>query len=90
MTRNEMAAKVRQILLRLAPGFEGAQLQPRASLRRQLAADSMDVLNFVVALAETFDVEIPEQDYAKIDTLDGCLDYLAVALAQRERAGSHG
>jgi acyl carrier protein len=50
----------------------------------------MDVLNFVVALAEAFDVEIPEQDYAKIDTLDGCLDYLAAALARRERAGSHG
>ena len=51
-----------------------------------LAADSMDVLNLVVAIHDELGVDIPEADYGKIDTLDGCLDYLAAAIAARESA----
>ena len=49
-----------------------------------LAADSMDVLNLVVAIHDELGVDIPEADYGKIDTLDDCLDYLATAIATRD------
>jgi acyl carrier protein len=83
MTRNEIRARVKQLLRRLVPGFDPAGLEPGASLRESLAADSMDVLNFVTALHAEFGVEIPELDYRKVDTLDGCVDYLAAALGKR-------
>jgi hypothetical protein len=37
----------------------------------------MDFLNFVIGLHEATKVEIPEADYGKLDTLDGCAAYLA-------------
>jgi acyl carrier protein len=36
----------------------------------------MDSLNFVVGLHSTLGVEIPESDYPKLATLDGCVEYL--------------
>jgi acyl carrier protein len=90
VTRDEIRAQVKAILLRLAPSLDLASLQPDASLRRRLAADSMDVLNFVIGLAEAMQVEVPEADYPKIDTLEGCVDYIAERLAGREQGGKHG
>ena len=39
-------------------------------LREQLHLDSMDFLNFVIALHETMGIEIPEADYPRLFTLD--------------------
>ena len=43
----------------------------------------MDFLNFTIGLHKAFGVEIPEQDYRKLATLDACVDYVAAALAPR-------
>jgi acyl carrier protein len=83
MTRRELRAKLTGILRRFLPDFDATTLAPDASLRKTLAADSMDVLNLVVAIHDELGVDIPEADYGKIDTLDGCLDYLAAAIAAR-------
>jgi acyl carrier protein len=83
MTRNEIRARVKQVLGGLVPDFDLAGLKPGASLRESLEADSMDVLNFVTALHAEFGVEIPELDYRKVDTFEGCVDYLATALGKR-------
>jgi acyl carrier protein len=45
-------------------------------LRNQVDIDSMDWLNFLVALHERLKVDIPETDYAKLVTLDDLLSYL--------------
>jgi acyl carrier protein len=82
MTRKEIRARVERVLLRLVPEFDLNALRPDASLREALAADSMDVLNFVTALHSEFGVDIPELDYRKVDTLDGCVDYVATALGK--------
>ena len=39
----------------------------------------MDFLNFVVALHKEFHIEIPEADYPKYMTLNGCLTQLSAA-----------
>ena len=39
----------------------------------------MDVLNFVITLHAALGVEIPEADYPKLATLDGCVDYVLSA-----------
>ncbi|HSR22061.1 MAG TPA: hypothetical protein VLW53_00810 [Candidatus Eisenbacteria bacterium] len=41
--------------------------------------DSLDVLRFATGLAEATGVEIPERDYPRIVTIDGCTAYLAAA-----------
>ena len=79
MTRDEIRATVLRALGEIAPEADLATLAPDIGLRDQLDLDSMDVLNFVVGLHAALGVEIPESDYPKLATLDGCVDYLAAA-----------
>jgi acyl carrier protein len=76
VTRAEIREAVVRILARIAPESRGQALAPGVSLRDQLDLDSMDALNFVIALHEELGVEIPEADYGKLATLDGIVAYL--------------
>ncbi len=75
------SATIRQtvldVLQRIAPEVSPDALQPAKPLRNQIDLDSMDWLNFIVALHERFGVDIPEVDYAKLVTLDDLVGYLA-------------
>lgn len=70
---------VLRILGEIAPEADTTSLQPDVSFRDQLDLDSMDFLNFVVALHKEFHIEIPEADYPKYMTLNGCLTQLSAA-----------
>lgn len=81
MTRDEIRAAVLRALGEIAPEADLASLAPDVEFREQLDLDSMDVLNFVVGLHASLDVAIPESDYPKLATLDGCVEYLAAQIA---------
>ena len=74
-------AQLRDVVLaelrRIAPEVEEAELKADRPLRDQVDLDSMDWLNFLVALNERLKVEIPESDYRKLVTLQQTVDYLA-------------
>jgi acyl carrier protein len=74
--RPALAATVLDILRSIAPEVEPGDLDPTRPLRHQVDLDSMDWLNFLVALHERLGVNIPEADYARLATLDKLLDYL--------------
>jgi acyl carrier protein len=76
MNQDEVRKGVMAELLRIAPELEAGELIPGRLLREQVDLDSMDWLNFLVALHERFKVEIPESDYAKLGTLDQVTTYL--------------
>ncbi len=58
-------------------GTEIDPVRPGADLREELDIDSVDFLRFVVQLHERLGVSVPEADYPRIRTLDGCVAYLA-------------
>jgi acyl carrier protein len=76
MTPIAIRAAVLHALGGIAPEADLDQLRPDISFREQLDIDSMDFLNFVIALHKQLGVSIPEKDYPKLLTLRGCLDYL--------------
>lgn len=76
LTAEEITRTVHRILGEIAPEADLTSLKPDVSFREQLDIDSMDFLNFVIALHETLHVEIPEADYPKLATLNGCVEYL--------------
>ncbi len=76
MTNQEIQKTVLRILGTIAPEADLSNIQPGVAFRDQLDLDSMDILNFVIALHKQFNVEIPEADYAKLATLDDCAAYL--------------
>ena len=77
LTTDEIENTVRRILGEIAPEADLTQLKPDVSFRDQLDIDSMDFLNFVIALHETLHLEIPEADYPKLASLNGCLNYVS-------------
>jgi acyl carrier protein len=77
MNANDVRAGVLTELKRIAPEVEEGELAPAKPLRDQVDLDSMDWLNFIVALHERFKVEIPEPDYARLGTLEQIVAYLA-------------
>ena len=81
MTRDEIRATVVRILGEIAPEADPVHIRPDVSLRDQLDLDSMDFLNFAIALAETLGVEVPETDYPKLATLAGCVEHFAALRA---------
>jgi acyl carrier protein len=84
MTQTLDAVPLRQavidILRRIAPEVPPSGPEPARPLRDQIDLDSMDWLNFLVALHDKLGVDIPESDYAKLVTLEDLLAYLGTRL----------
>ena len=68
---------LRSLLERVAPGVGGTSVPLDAELRRALDLDSMEFLEFCIALEREHGVTVPESDYEQVSTLAGCLAYLA-------------
>jgi len=68
-----------QALLDVAPDVDAASIDPTQPFRDQFDFDSMDHLNFVIALHRSLGVDVPEVDYPKLASLDGCVRYLEKA-----------
>ena len=47
-----------------------------ASFIDDLGADSLDIVELVMTLEETFDIEIPDDDAEKMQTIADAIDYL--------------
>jgi acyl carrier protein len=70
----------------IVPELDPATLKPDESPRNQLDIDSMDFLNFLIALYQEFGVDVPESDAGRLGSVDACVEYLAQALRQRAQA----
>ena len=79
MTPDQIRETVLRLLGRIAPDADPASVDPAVPMREQLDIDSMDFLNFAIALHKELGVNIPEKDYPKLATLNGCVAYLATA-----------
>ena len=86
MNQEDIRVRVITTLSGIVPELDPAGLKPGVSLRDQLDIDSMDFLNFLIALHEEFGVDVPEADAPKLGTIDACVAYLAQALRQRAQA----
>ena len=77
MNESDIRAQVVALLKTIAPEADAGALDAGKPLRDQIDLDSMDWLNFLVAVHERLKVDIPEADYAKLVTLDDLAAYLA-------------
>jgi acyl carrier protein len=56
---------------------EPEKVTPEASFANDLQADSLDVVELVMALEEEFDIEIPDEAAEKIDTVGKAVDHIS-------------
>ena len=80
MTREEIITAIKDIIRTIAPDEDLSSLATDVRLRDQIELDSMDFLDIVMELRKRYGVQIPEEDYKELATLDGCVRYLAPRL----------
>jgi acyl carrier protein len=76
MTPEEIRQSVLAALSDIAPEADPATFRTDLSLRDQLDIDSMDSLNFLIAVHEQLQVDIPEADWARLQTIDELVEYI--------------
>ena len=59
-------------------GLEREELVPDARILDDLGADSLDVVELVMALEESFDIVVPDEDVERLQTIGDVQQYLAV------------
>jgi len=77
MTRDEIRKTLLQCLGDVAPEISDEEIDDEADLRDDLDLDSMDVLRWVQGIFKALSVEIPEEDYGKIASLEDAITYVA-------------
>jgi acyl carrier protein len=55
---------------------EKDKVVPNASFVDDLGADSLDLVELIMAMEEGFDIEIPDEDAEKITTVQDAIDYV--------------
>jgi acyl carrier protein len=70
-----IAQKVKQIIVEQL-GVDEAQVDETASFVEDLGADSLDIVELVMAFEEAFDIDIPDEDAEKITTVKDAITYI--------------
>ena len=76
MNADEIKARILTLLTDVAPDVDPATVEVEANFRDQFDFDSMDQLNFAIAIHKAFSIEIPESDYPKLLSLAKCIAYV--------------
>ncbi len=76
MTREEIRGEVLEILKDIAPDEDLSNLDDKASFREQMELDSMDFLDIVMELRKRHRVQVPEDDYVELASMESTVNYL--------------
>ena len=71
------------IIAEIAPDEDISEVKPDQRLRDQLDLDSMDFLDIVMELRKQHGIEVPEDDYTRLESLDSCAEYLLPKFSQQ-------
>lgn len=75
MNQDEIFDKVKEIIIEQL-GVPENSINLEASFIDDLGADSLDIVELIMALEEEFDLEIPDGDAEKVVTVGDVVDYI--------------
>ncbi len=70
-----LSPKIKDIIVEQL-GVDPEKVKPEASFIDDLGADSLDIVELVMAMEEEFDLEIPDEDAEKLKTVSDVQSYL--------------
>jgi acyl carrier protein len=82
MEREDLLKKIKVIVSDKLSISED-QVTEDASFTEDLGADSLDTVELVMALEDEFDMDIPDEDAEKLDTVGKAMDYVLSHLAKK-------
>ena len=77
-----IAERVKQIIVEQL-GVDEGQVEDNASFVDDLGADSLDIVELVMAFEEAFELEIPDEDAEKITTVKDAVEYIENKTAKK-------
>ena len=80
MTGEEIIKLILDLVHESVPGEDLSDVDPDIPLRDQLELDSVDFLNIIMELQMRYGLEIPEDDFIELTTLNRCVAYLGPKL----------
>ncbi len=85
MLMNDVTARVKKIIAnQLEINIE--KLSDDASLFVDLGADSIDTVELVIAFEVEFDIEIPEEEAVKLNTIKDICNYIGKSIGEKQRS----
>ena len=82
MISNSVDEKVKSIIVEQL-GVEADEVTPEASFTDDLGADSLDIVELVMAFEEEFGIEIPDEDAEKIGKVNEAISYIEQHAGQK-------
>ncbi len=81
MTKDQIRAVILEVIAQIVPDEDLSNLKGDVRIRDQVEMDSMDFLDIIMELRKRYGIEVPEDDYIKLATLDGAVAYLVPHMA---------
>jgi acyl carrier protein len=76
MIKEQIKDTILEIIAQIIPDEDLSNLKGDIPLREQVELDSMDFLDIIMELRKRYGIEVPEDDYTQLATLDGSVAYL--------------
>lgn len=76
MNQDDIREAILDILSGIAPDDDLSDLKDDVPFREQLELDSMDFLDIVMELRKRYRIQIPEDDYLELRSMDSTIAYL--------------
>ena len=86
MTAGEIRDEVLEILADIAPDEDLSDIKDDVAFRDQLELDSMDFLDIVMELRKRHRIQIPEEDYTHLASMESTVAYLEPRMVDMVRA----
>ena len=86
MNPADIREEIADILHDIVPDEDLSQLDDEIAFREQLELDSMDFLDIVMELRKRHRVQIPEEDYQQLATMQSTVNYLEPLMKDLEKA----
>ncbi|OGO08106.1 MAG: acyl carrier protein [Chloroflexi bacterium RBG_13_60_13] len=81
MTREKIRSIIVEVISQILPDEDLSNLRGDIRIRDQIELDSMDFLDIIMELRKRYGVEVPEDDYIQLASLDGAVAYLEPRMA---------
>ena len=75
MSEKETFEQLKKLIVELLEVDE-SEIVPEASFADDFNADSLDLIEFITAVEDTFKIEVPDEDAEKLRTVKDAIDYI--------------
>ena len=81
MTSEEVKSALLDIIAEIVPDEDIKNIKGDVPIREQIQLDSMDFLDIIMEIRKRYHLEVPEEHYEELNTLDSSVAYLEPKLA---------